>query len=387
MTDFERDLQERLHAARLPDAPTTLIRSLDEIVRTPQPARHRRSRPLVLLMVAAVIAGSGVVVGSGAMDPEPTDKRPAPIASADASETPTLPPTPNPTSTPAAEVDGLHVYRVSELLAARAAGNLAGGPIALAGYWSYHGIAHSCPAPLSTPGELEIYCHDGEYGITERNEPAVVLTKDSRLVPATGPMLTPWIPNEDWVVPLVSLMPINGQPFPPVPIVVVGHLDDERAADCRPEQQQVCRDRFVIDRLIAFEPGAVPTPGVTPPPSPFPFDSPPPLSLDPALCADVAGTSDFSFLGWMSGDELAAQLASGITFARETLAVAITRDPVELASRVNDAGQHYRLMGRSVCFAREWDEGAAQFEAQFDTIKGSLYRLYDDGTVVPTDSP
>ena len=36
-----------------------------------------------------------------------------------------------------------------------------------------------------------------------------------------------------------------------------------------------------------------------------------------------------------------------------------------------------------VCFAREWDEGALQFDA----IKGSIYRLYDDGTVVPTDSP
>jgi hypothetical protein len=59
------------------------------------------------------------------------------------------------------------------------------------------------------PGDLEIYCHDGEYGITERNEPAVVLTKDFRLVPATGPMLTPWIPNQDWVAPLVSLVPVN----------------------------------------------------------------------------------------------------------------------------------------------------------------------------------
>jgi hypothetical protein len=196
-------------------------------------------------------------------------------------------------------------------------------------------------------------------------------------------MLTPWIPNEDWVVPLVSLLPVNGQPFPPVPIVVVGHLDDERAADCRPKQRPLCRDRFVIDRLVAFEPRAVPTPGVTPTPSPFPFDSPPPLSLDPAVCAEVAGTSDFSFLGWMPGDELAAQLASGITFEGQTLAVAITRGPVELASRDDDDGKHYRVMARRVCFAREWEQGIVQFGA----IKGSIYRLYDDGTVVPTDSP
>jgi hypothetical protein len=327
------------------------------------------------------------------MDPEPTDDQPAPTSSAAVLETPSSSATPNPTSSLPAGVDGLHVYTVSELQSARAAGNLAGGPIALRGYWSYLGIAHSCAPPDAPPGDLEIYCHDGEYGITERNEPAAVLTKDSRLVRATGPMLTPWIPNEDWVVPLVSLLPVNGQLFPPVPIVVVGHLDDERAADCRPKQRQLCRDRFVIDRLVAFDPGAVPTPGVTPTPSPFPFDSPPPLSLDRALCADVAGTSDFSFLGWMSGDELAAQLASGITFEGETLAVAITRYPVDLAARAapsapgssadDDDGKHYRVMARLVCFAREWDEGVLQFDA----IKGSVYRLYDDGTVVPTDSP
>jgi len=383
MTDFERDLRERLHAAQVPDAPPTQIRGLDEIVRTPALVRHRRMRPIALLMVAAVIASAGILVASGAMDPEPTDDRPAPTASAAVVATLTVPPTPNATPTFPAEVDGLHVYRVSELRTARAAGKVVGGPIALAGYWSHLGIAHSCQAPDSTPGELEIYCHDGEYGITERNEPAAVLTEDTRLVPATGPMLTPWMPNEDWVAPLVSLMPVNGQPFPPVPIVVVGHLDDERAAECRPEQRQLCRDRFVIDRLVVFEPRAVPTPGVTPTPSPFPFDSPPPLSLDPAVCADVAGTSDFSFVGWMSGDELAAQLASGITFEGETLAVAITRDPVELASRDDGDGKHYRVMARHVCFAREWEEGIVQFDA----IKGSIYRLYDDGTVVPTDSP
>jgi hypothetical protein len=383
MTDFERDLHERLHAARLPDAPPALIRALDEIVRTPEPIRHRRSRPIPLLMVAAVIAGTGILVASGAMDPQPSDDQPVPSASAAGLETPTSPPTPTPTSSLAAGIDGLHVYTVSELQSARAARNVSGGPIALRGYWTYLGIPHSCGPPDSTPGELEIYCHDGEYGITERNEPAAVLTKDSRLVPATGPMITPWIPNEDWVVPLVSLLPINGRPFPPVPIVVVGHLDDERAAQCRPKQRQLCRDRFVIDGLVEFEPRAVPTPGVTPTPSPFPFESPPPLSLDRAGCASVAGASDFSFVGWMSGEELASLLQSGITFEVQTLAVSITRDPVKLASREDSDGRHYRLMGRSVCFAHEWDETAVQLDA----IKGSIYRLYDDGTVVPTDSP
>ena len=138
----------------------------------------------------------------------------------------------------------------------------------------------------------------------------------------------------------------------------------------------------MIDRLVTFEPSAVPTPGVTAPPTPFPFDSPPPLSLDRAGCAGVAGASDSSFVGWVSGDELAPQLVSGITFPGETLAVSITRDAVKLASREDGDGKHYRLMGRSVCFAHEWDKTVVQFDA----IKGSLYRLYDDGTAIPTDS-
>ena len=76
------------------------------------------------------------------------------------------------------------------------------------------------------------------------------------------------------------------------------------------------------------------------------------------MCAEVAGTSDFSFLGWMSGDELAAQLASGITFEGQTIAVAITpssrgaqpRATMMMASTTGSWPAH-------VCFARECDSG------------------------------
>src|SRR3712207_1045189 len=61
-------------------------------------------------------------------------------------------------------------WTVSALLAAREAGNLEGGPIVLEGYWSNPSAPHSCGAPQGSPGELEIYCRDGEFGITERNE-------------------------------------------------------------------------------------------------------------------------------------------------------------------------------------------------------------------------
>lgn len=382
MTEFERNLRDRLRAAPLPEAPSTLIRALDEIAQSPLPARRRRTRPVALLAVAAVLVGAGLLA-TGAVDLDRTDDGPSPTAPVAVLEPPTQEPTPAATPASSAEVEGLHVYTVAELQSERAAGNVSGGPLALAGYWTYLGLMHSCAPPESDPSDLEIYCHDGEYGITELNEPSAVLTQDGRLLPASGPMLTPWLPNEEWILPLVSLQPVNGQPFPPVPIVAVGHLDDERAAECRPEQRQLCLDRFVIDRLITFQPGTVPTPGITPTPSPFAFDSPPPLSLDLSMCENTAGTTEFSFVGWMAGEELAAQLASGITLDGVTVAVAITRDPVRVSARNDENGKHYRVMGRQVCFAREWEQGSAQF----DTIKGSLYRLYDDGTVVPTHTP
>jgi len=104
------------------------------------------------------------------------------------------------------------------------------------------------------PGELEINCHDGEFGITERDERIAEFIEtelpghevpQSRMVPAAGPFLTPWVPDGLWP----QLQDV-GRETPPVPIVVLGHLDDPRAENCRPEAVKLCRDRFVIDAVI-----------------------------------------------------------------------------------------------------------------------------------------
>jgi hypothetical protein len=185
------------------------------------------------------------------------------------SPAPSVPP---PLPTDLTEIDGLPVLTVSEALAAHEDGSLPGGRVAMHGYWTNNPVVHGC-VPMSTGiGELEIYCYDGEYGITELDEPIWLIdTRTGQVLhTAQGPHLTPYLPAGLEGAERLSLPMINGQWYPPVPIVVLGHFDDPRAVDCRPEARQLCRDRLVIDRIVEFDPGAVPTPGVTAPPTPFP---------------------------------------------------------------------------------------------------------------------
>jgi hypothetical protein len=117
--------------------------------------------------------------------------------------------------------------------------------VPLRGFWSALGLAHSCAAPDGNPGELEIYCHENEFGITELNEPIAEHIGDGRVVFADGPHLTPWVQNELWRT-------LDDSLARPVPIVVVGHFDDPRAAECRAEAVQLCRERFVIDAILEY---------------------------------------------------------------------------------------------------------------------------------------
>jgi hypothetical protein len=265
---------------------------------------------------------------------------------------------------------------VSELLAARASGQLADGPILLQGYWSNALVGHSCAAPDGQTGELEIYCHDGEFGITELDEPIIVVSRGGSVTPASGPSITPWLPGTLFQATLVA--PVNGQSFPPVPIVASGHFDDPRAADCRPVARQLCKDRFVIDEIVQFDVAAVPTPGVSPSPSPFPFDAPPKALFDSDQCQPgTAAAPAFEFVGWKDGGEL--DLSSGRDLSGEVLYVAISKDVVPLGDWFTLPGdtRESRPMGRLVCLAHEWEEVGG---VEFDSLAGSGYRLYRDGS-------
>jgi hypothetical protein len=197
---------------------------------------------------------------------------------------------------------------------------------------------------------------------------------DGRLIRPAGPHITPFI-SQDLAARLLRVpVLVNGQRELPVPIVVVGHFDDPRAKDCRPEAAKLCADRYVIDRVVDYHPEAAPTPGVTPPPTLFPFDSPPPPPFDVAECA---GAGPYSFVGWISREELGIDWA-----ASETVFAAITREVIEIGDWIDDpggSGQSFHTMGRRICFAAEWEQGSIAFA----WVPGSAYREWKDGHRTP----
>ena len=281
-------------------------------------------------------------------------------------------------------VDGKPIMTVSQVLAARAAGGLLEATVAVGGWWSNAQIGHSCAAPSGNPGELELYCSDGEFGITELDEPIEVVDAQGYVTPPSGPHLTPWFDSHIPGVDELFLLPIiNGQRYPPVPIVVVGHFDDPLAAQCRPEERKLCQDRLVVDRIVSFDAGSVATPAPTPTPTPFPSPAPSPL-FDASRCD---GDVPYSFVGWTTTDAL------NIEFERPGHVYAmVTRDVVQLTKGWqedgNGSGHKFQIWGQHVCLAEEdpHNPGPASM-MEFSSVMGTQYVLWDDGRRTPGTSP
>jgi hypothetical protein len=391
MSKLENDLRASLQSLDLPDAPPRLEASLEAVVASPRPARRQPLTAVGLVAAVAVLLTALVLA------------RPITDTNVAAPTMPGLAGSMAPTASAAAaspaatvyafpgEVNGLHVYRVSELLAGRAAGTLPKGSVPLQGYWSGYGWAHSCPAPMGNPGVLEIYCHDGEFGITEFAEPVLVRHSVGNMTyteaGTKGPKLTPYVPEA--IYPQLQLPEdVNGQPYPPVPIVVVGHFDDPGAADCRSEARQICKDRFVIDRLVTLAIDAVPSPGVTPVPTPYqpgPSETPP-FEASSCTASQTGAAHPMSFVGWTDGARL--QLTSGLDLSGVTVYAAITRDAVPLGEWFKLPGDTRESlpMGRLVCYA--FGGGPNGGGVAFDSLAGTYYRLYRDGsTARPSGAP
>lgn len=251
--DLEDRLRTSMHSAKLPPAPDYLRRRTASLV-TPTAALKpkavhlggsSRSRPWLLLPAAAILVA---LVGMALL----------------------IPGAPPPTV-----VDGLPVLSVSDVLAQRAGGGLRNQPVAVGGYWSDGSVAHMCAPPLGQPGVLELYCADGEFGITERNEPITLVGRFHQFVYiAQGPHLTPFFEQGEPGTGSYWHPDGTGWGSPPVPIVVVGHFDDPRADLCQASARQICLDRLVVDRIAYFNPGlarwppGIPTPEPTDPPAP-----------------------------------------------------------------------------------------------------------------------
>lgn len=347
MTD---DLEDRL-AARfgglLPGAPGSLLEALERVPHThPRTGSSRGSRGAMAMRAAGVALAVGLfwffLPRQGPATPPDPSPTPTPT-----SPSPSSSPTTAPSLSPSATAVAVDLWTVSEFLTRRDAGTLPDGPITLEGYWTDRTIVHSCaPPPEEYRGELAIRCREGEYGITERNEPIRTWHRDGRGTLASGPWITPFIENDESMLPLFSQPVINGQPYPPIPIVVVGHVNDPRAKDCGNAVVQICRDRFVIDEILVFDPQAVATPAPTPSPTPFPFDDPPNAPFGKERCA---GDVPYSFIGWgLLSDHGVSDRGDDVVF------MMVTRDAETI---VGDTGPPRRF----ACFAYEWENGSMSY--------------------------
>jgi hypothetical protein len=153
------------------------------------------------------------------------------------------------------EVDGMRVLTVTQALAARDAG--AAGEIAIGGWFSAAPV-HSCPAPFGPDGQfrepnpLELYCREGDWAIAERPEAIVEVTTttvgDSTSTEVRGRTMA-----GAWLQPVLTgdadALATGPEPWRPVPVVLIGHFGDARAATCLPELRKVCSDRFVVDSV------------------------------------------------------------------------------------------------------------------------------------------
>jgi len=332
----------------------------------------RRGRPPRELALIAILTGAVVVAAGCAL-------------SSPAGPSPAVEPTPTPTSAQPA-IDGVPIMSVAELLAGRAAGSASGGPYALRGYWSVRTFPHACgnPGPPGQPGELEIACSDGEWGITDASEAILEVEqhdfRGATQTVARSAHLTPWFASTEV---RTSLFAMPDQHWTPVPIVVIGHFDDPKADLCRQEARQLCLDRFVIDQVVDFDPAAVPSPTPSPSPTPFPTNDPPPAPLTEAQC--FAGVEK-SFVGWSRLGDLGIRLKDGwdpneYVYTLVTANVVPIGDPTvqgEDTWHSDDryAGRKVRWMGRQACLSQE---STSVYSA---TVIGSTYLEIDDGRKV-----
>jgi hypothetical protein len=379
--NLESRLRDELASASLPGAPEELHAYVQSLRVAPVPGRRRPAGAWILLVpLAALLIGLVGLAGGSLSGPAPSPPPSTPAAVA------TSTPSPSASSVPSfpTTVDGLTVESVSELLAARAAGKAKGGPYALRGYWTNRSTGHSCAAPLGgQTGELELYCRDGEWGITERDEEILHVDIQQqanqtsvRATPATGPHLSPWVPSTADAERLFGLPFVNGQFWPPVPIMVIGHFDDPKAADCRPDARQVCLDRFVIDRIVQFDPDSVPAPPPSPTPTPFPLADPPaPLFTDHQCYEGVPK----KLKGWVPFNDLNIQVSGpGYVYAM------VTRDVIPIGDwwdNANYPGHQTRWWGQGVCYAV--DKGGMGFGA----VNGTTFLEVDDGRHIVGTAP
>ena len=392
MTD---ELDLRLSAAfrslDLPAADPRLRDTLEALrargaARGSQTSSRTSSRPWIALLAAAasiVVAVAFVInqLGIVRFGPSPT---PTP------SPSPATAPSPSPTP----DSTGWLGFTVETLLAARAAGDLGAEQVFLTGWWTDLRQDVACGTP--SPSPLIIACGDGQFGITDEEEP-VGIWDGAVFVPTDGPAITPFLPQE---LPtpglgrsLIGLLDEDGNPHPPVFVSVIGRFDSPLADACPAELRQACRDRFVIDEIIWAEGGPRPTADPSPPvPDP---DDPPPATIPSIVdtcrtpLPDYTEPGDKAQLevassGWVPFEDLEVQ---PVTIEFLTLAapawvyVVVTEPDVPHSKRRPDpdgSDRTFRWFGQRVCVG--WSESSGVWHS---TVPGTTYELWSDGERIP----
>ena len=271
-------------------------------------------------------------------------------------------------------------YSVSEALSLRDAGTLGADQFALEGFWTNRTIMHSCAPPPQPQGEIDVWCAEGDYGITEANEAIGQLVNHYQFLPAASAHLTPYV-SEELFAAFFSYP--NQYDVPPVPIVVIGHFNDPRSADCHESRIQACRDRFVLDDVLVFDPASVPPATPAPTPTPFPSPHPPPM-FGKELCA---GDVEYEFIGWTTTDQLGIDIRyDGHIFAM------VTQDVLRLNDWTDDpagSGERYRAWGQRICYSEDAYIGQ-EFNVVpmgFALVEGTGFREWEDGRRESMDSP
>lgn len=152
-------------------------------------------------------------------------------------------------------VDGRDVLTVREAIDIQAADD--GGTIAVGG-WYQAGLLPSCPAPPGPPDEpalLEGYCFADFVWLMAAPEILISTGPNSTSGGAPeGPAIHPMF--IEVAAPPTRPIPEQGDSIPTA-VVLFGHFDDPRAADCRAEVRQTCLDRFVVEKVAWIEPELV----------------------------------------------------------------------------------------------------------------------------------
>jgi hypothetical protein len=165
---------------------------------------------------------------------------------------PSAPPADAPTS-----VLGLPVIDVTTAIEHRDAGD---DPIELAVRgWYPRTLDRTCP--ISAPKPLLVASCDNERQLLLAS-PEVLIDRTGSAPRERGPV----DPHVGLELSGIEWSWVPDRPTDePTEVILVGHFDDDRAAYCDDDQEQTCRDRFVVDR-VAFVDGREVRDGMTPPP-------------------------------------------------------------------------------------------------------------------------